>query len=222
MALGALLLRIGAVGALVIALVGGVVYVSGASQTLAAARADPAGGPHAPAGGPATPKHDPLQDDPQFRTAAAKGHFRWSAVSPATHKGDHYTITLTNGATAQQVALYVMLMDHRAHQNTPELREIVSLAPGERRSFEADNNYGVANHWATRVATDTKDITWDIAIKDGGGTIAAFNQRGFLQFPDDGAPGHAAKAAQAGARPTSGLGPKATPPAQAPTPTAGT
>src|SRR5438067_2501787 len=135
MSFGSVLLRILAVGALVIVLVGGVVYASGANRTLAAAAADLAGGPHAAPG--AVAEHDPARDDPQLRAAVAKAHYRWSAVSPATHKGDHYTLTLTNGATAQQVALFVMLMDHRAHVNTQELREIVSLAPGESRTFEA-------------------------------------------------------------------------------------
>src|SRR5437762_6085020 len=142
MSFGSLLVKVAAVGTLVIGLVGGVVYASGANQTLTDARSGLVGGAPAAPAGTALPEQDPARQDPQLRAALVRAHYRWSAVSPATHTGDHYTITLTNGPTAQQVALFVMLMDHRAHRDTRELREIVTLAPGERRTFEADNTYG--------------------------------------------------------------------------------
>jgi hypothetical protein len=111
--------------------------------------------------------------------------YRWSATSPATHRGDVYTLTATNAGTAP-VTLYVftIVMDHRQHHNEIVIEEEFELAAGESRQVTATNEYGTANHFATRIATDAADgstLTLTVTIVDASGQeTATFNQRAFL------------------------------------------
>ncbi|GEM_PF-4757996 len=163
-----LALRILAVGALIAVLVGGVLYVSGVAPGLAAP--PPTLSP-APAGTPATPG-----PGKQGKHAAP---VVWAATSPATHKGDHYTLAITNGPTAQQVSVMTTIMDHSTHTNTPVIQQTFTLAPGETKTLAADNTYGTANHFQTRIGSQNQDLTFTVTIADSQGTTATFNQRAF-------------------------------------------
>lgn len=108
---------------------------------------------------------------------------RWSATSPATHRGDRYRLVLRNGATAQRVGVSTVIMDHRAHRNLEVIREVLQLAPGERRELTAENHYGTANHFSTRIAAQHEDLTWEVTLTNSAGEQTAwFNQHAFMRM----------------------------------------
>lgn len=109
--------------------------------------------------------------------------FIWRATSPATHLGDEYTLTLTNtGTTEQLVWVRVVIMDHRNHENTPVIEELITLAPGASRDLTAANDYGTANHFNTRLTTMSEsDIALTVTVITADGVQAAtFNERAFM------------------------------------------
>lgn len=117
--------------------------------------------------------------------------FVWSATSPSTHKGDSFTLTVTNRGTSVVKAMpHVMIMDHTKHYNLPVIEEEIELAAGETREFSASNDYGVANHFSTNMFADTGDVATlgvEAVMKDASGAeTASFNERAFwIKSPDD-------------------------------------
>jgi len=105
----------------------------------------------------------------------------WSATSPATHLGDAYALVLENtGAAAQDVWVRALIMDHRAHTNTVVVAERVTLAPGEEQEFTAANDYGTANHFSTRIGSETHDLALTVTISDAEGEeTARFTEAAF-------------------------------------------
>jgi hypothetical protein len=106
---------------------------------------------------------------------------KWQATSPATHRGDQYALVVTNhGDQAQRVRVNTMVMDHRTHTNTNVLDEQLKLAPSEERELTAVNDYGTANHFSTRIGSETKDLELSVKVTDAGGNETAhFNQAAF-------------------------------------------
>ena len=105
----------------------------------------------------------------------------WSATSPATHLGDRYALVVENtGPTAQDVWVRALIMDHRAHTNTVVVDERVTLAPGEERELAAVNDYGTANHFSTRIGSETQDLALTVTITDAAGEeTARFTEAAF-------------------------------------------
>jgi hypothetical protein len=106
----------------------------------------------------------------------------WSATSPATHKGDTYTLVLKNtGSTAQKLYVRTVIMDHRAMTNTPVISQELTLDPGAQQTLTATNDYGTANHFATRILTETdKDLDVKVSLTDAAGQVTAtFTQGAF-------------------------------------------
>jgi hypothetical protein len=166
-----------AAGGLAAALVVGVLAFTGAAGTWRSSGAD--AHDQAPAsGGP---------PDAPLAARGLAGGYGWSATTPATHLGDQYRLVLTNGATAQQVVVRTVIMDHQTQTNTPVIVEVVRLAPGERREFVAVNTYGTANHFSTRLGTETTDLKVQVTVTDAAGEqTAAFNQSAFMVTPRGG------------------------------------
>ena len=109
----------------------------------------------------------------------------WAATSPATHQGDHYSLVLTNGPTAQRVWVRTMIMDHRTQTNTMVIAEQLQLAANEQRELKADNNYGTANHFQTSIGAESQSLTFQVTLTDSSGAeTARFNQRAFMQRTD--------------------------------------
>jgi hypothetical protein len=111
--------------------------------------------------------------------------FLWSATSPATHLGDVYTLTATNtGEAPVTLWVFTIVMDHRQHHNEVVVQEEFELAAGESREATATNEYGTANHFSTRIATDAADasaLALAVTVVDAGGQeTATFNQLAFM------------------------------------------
>lgn len=115
----------------------------------------------------------PATSDP--RPARATGlPVRWSATSPATHLGDQYTLVVENtGAAAQDVWVHALIMDHGTHTNTTKIDERLTLAPGEERELAAANDYGTANHFSTRLGSETQDLAFTVTIVAADGEETA-------------------------------------------------
>jgi hypothetical protein len=107
---------------------------------------------------------------------------RWGATSPAIHMGDQYDLVVTNNSDKdQKIRVHTMIMDHRAHENTPVIDESLNLAPGEERELTAANDYGDANHFKTDIGSQTKDLDFTVKVTDSeGNETARFNQKAFL------------------------------------------
>lgn len=173
-----------AVVGLAAALVAGTLLVTGSASSLAqelgASGAEP-GHQHPMVGkdkmGGQTPARGPR---PLAQLAAGK-RVLYNTVSPGTHEGDQYQLVLTNGATAQAVAVNVIIMDHANQANSPVLQEQLQLAAGEKRTLNTENGYGQANHFRTSVAAQNADLTFEVTIRNASGEEAArYNQRAFL------------------------------------------
>lgn len=107
---------------------------------------------------------------------------RWSATSPATHRGDRYTLVVKNtGEEDQRAMIHATIMDHRNHDDTTVVDEPLELAPGEERELTAVNDYGTANHFKTTIASETQDLGLTVTVTDSAGEeTARFNQEAFL------------------------------------------
>ena len=105
----------------------------------------------------------------------------WSATSPATHLGDEYGLVVENtGAVEQGVSVRALIMDHGADTNTIVVDERVTLAPGAVREFTAANDYGTANHFSTRIGSETRDLALTVTITDAAGEeTARFTEAAF-------------------------------------------
>jgi hypothetical protein len=122
--------------------------------------------------------------DPSAATGRAQAQpslrVGWVAVSPWTHMGDRYSVALTNGPTPQKVMVHAMIMDHRNQLNTPVLHEELQLTAGERRELSAANQYGDANHFHTRLGAENDSLTFQVTLVDSSGAeTARYNQRAF-------------------------------------------
>jgi len=108
--------------------------------------------------------------------------FQWKATSPAIQEGDQYHLAVTNtGDEAQEAWIRTIIMDHRNHTNTDVVDERVELAPGEEREFTAVNDYGTANHFNTRIGSETKDLDLAVTITDAAGAeTARYNDAAFM------------------------------------------
>jgi hypothetical protein len=108
--------------------------------------------------------------------------FQWKATSPAIHEGDRYNLVVTNtGDEAQEVFINTVIMDHRNHTNTAVVNERPELAPGEEREFAAVNDYGTANHFNTKIGSETRDLDLAVTVTDEAGTeTARFNDGAFM------------------------------------------
>ena len=108
--------------------------------------------------------------------------FQWKATSPAIQEGDRYDLVVTNtGDEAQEAWIRTIIMDHRNHTNTDVVDERVELAPGEEREFTAVNDYGTANHFNTKIGSETKDLDLTVTITDAAGaTTAWYNDAAFM------------------------------------------
>ena len=174
--------RRGLVAGLAGVLVSGTLLVTGAGGSLAH-ELDPGQRPQVRTGARPTPTGSgPSPADSFIARLPASIRYGWTATSPGTHKGDHYSLVLTNGPTAQQLGVRVMIMDHINQQNTAVIERVIQLAANERRELTADNNYGTANHFHTGLGTENGDLTLEVKITDSSGAeTARFNQRAFLQ-----------------------------------------
>jgi hypothetical protein len=106
----------------------------------------------------------------------------WMATSPATHAGDSYALALTNGATAQRIWVRTVIMDHMAGVNPRVVNQRFELAPGEEKVLTAVNDYGLANHFHTRIVSELTDLTFEVSVTDiSGERVAWFNERAFMQ-----------------------------------------
>ncbi|MDQ3912561.1 MAG: hypothetical protein M3305_12490 [Actinomycetota bacterium] len=107
---------------------------------------------------------------------------QWKATSPAIHKGDQYSLVMTNtGDKDQKARVRSIIMDHSNHTNTNVVDEQVNLAPGEEREFTAVNDYGSANHFNTLIGSEKKDLDLSVKVADSSGNeTAQFNQKAFL------------------------------------------
>jgi len=102
--------------------------------------------------------------------------FQWKATSPAIQEGDRYDLVVTNtGDEAQEAWIRTIIMDHRNHTNTDVVDERVELAPGEEREFTAVNDYGTANHFNTKIGSETNDLDLTVTITDAAGATTAWN-----------------------------------------------
>ena len=82
----------------------------------------------------------------------------WQATSPSTHEGDTLTAVFTNkGSSALTVWPSIIIMDHMNHHNESVVDEEFELPAGGERTFTAVNDYGVANHFSTRMLAATGD-----------------------------------------------------------------
>lgn len=174
-----------AVAGLATALVAGTLLVSGSASSLAQELGT--GATPTQQGHPMAVKKDQKAGQPGVKGGgpmaqlAAGKRVVYTTVSPATHEADHYQLVLTNGPTAQSVAVNVIIMDHANQTNTPVLQEQLQLAAGEKRTLTTDNGYGEANHFRTAIAAQNQDLTFEVTIHDASGNEAArFNQRAFM------------------------------------------
>ncbi|HKG24416.1 MAG TPA: hypothetical protein VKB09_02160 [Thermomicrobiales bacterium] len=127
----------------------------------------------------------PEADKQTLREKLEAYGYLWSATSPATHLGDVYTLVATNtGSAPVKLWVFTIVMDHRQHHNEVVIQEEVELAAGASRKFTATNEYGTANHFSTRIATDAADasaLTLEVTVVDAGGQqTATFNQLAFM------------------------------------------
>jgi hypothetical protein len=193
-----LVVRALVVGGLALAIVGGVVFASGAARPLAAIEQAVAEQTVVPVAGSAQPAAATPGKRPKAAGQGARGaknRFRWNATSPAIHQGDRYVLSIANGATAQEVRVRTVIMDHGARANTPVIEQTVTLAPNEKRELTADNTYGTANHFRTNLVTENEDLSFSVTITDGEGVTASFNERAFLLLKPGEAPHRAANQA---------------------------
>ncbi len=111
--------------------------------------------------------------------------FLWRATSPSIHLGDTLTATFTNRGQAD-VTIWpsIIIMDHAKHHNESVIDEEVVLPAGGEQTFTVVNDYGVANHFSTRMLASTGDpamLGINISIVDSGGTqTTLFNERAFM------------------------------------------
>jgi hypothetical protein len=107
---------------------------------------------------------------------------QWKATSPAIQEGDQYHLTVTNtGDEAQEAWIRTIIMDHRNHTNTDVVDEQVELASGEEREFTAINDYGTANHFNTKIGSETKELDLAVTITDAAGAETAwYNDAAFM------------------------------------------
>jgi hypothetical protein len=121
----------------------------------------------------------------ELREKLAAYPYSWSATSPATHLGDVYTLTVENtSAGPAKLWVFTIVMDHRQHHDEIVIQEEFELAAGESRELTVTNEYGTANHFVTRIATDAADaaaLALAVTIADATGEVTAtFNQRAFM------------------------------------------
>jgi hypothetical protein len=108
--------------------------------------------------------------------------YLWTATSPATHKGDTYTLVVKNTSTVvQKIVVRTVIMDHHAKHNTPVIRQEIILEPGAEETLTATNDYGDANHFATRILSETNaGLEIQVTLSDvTGAETATFNQGAF-------------------------------------------
>jgi hypothetical protein len=108
--------------------------------------------------------------------------YLWTATSPATHKGDTYTIVVKNtGTETQKLKVRTVIMDHRSMRNVPVIREEITLDPGAEETLTATNDYGDANHFSTRILSGTgTGLDLRVTLTDAiGQETASFNQGAF-------------------------------------------
>lgn len=134
---------------------------------------------------PAAGETEPAARVKALREKLQSYGYLWSATSPATHLGDAYSLTVTNtGSSPLKLWVSTMVMDHKEHHNEFVIEEDLELAPGDERDLPATNQYGTANHFSTRIATDAADttaLTLTVTIVDESGEqTATFNQRAFM------------------------------------------
>lgn len=108
--------------------------------------------------------------------------FQWKATSPSIHEGDRYYLTVTNtGDEAQEARILTNIMDHRNHTNTDVVDEQVELEPGEEREFTPVNDYGTANHFNTKIGSETRDLDLAVRVTDAAGEeTARFTDAAFM------------------------------------------
>lgn len=89
---------------------------------------------------------------------------------------------MTNtGDEAQEARVRTIIMDHRNHTNMDVVDEQVELAPGEEREFTAVNDYGTANHFNTKIGSETRDLDLAVTITDAAGAATAwYNDAAFM------------------------------------------
>jgi len=108
--------------------------------------------------------------------------YLWTATSPATHQGDTYTLVVKNtGSDAQKIVVRTVIMDHHEMHNMPVIRQELSLDPGAEETLTATNDYGDANHFATRILAESNSgLEIQVTLTDATGQeTATFNQGGF-------------------------------------------
>ncbi|HEY7032484.1 MAG TPA: hypothetical protein VH482_14180 [Thermomicrobiales bacterium] len=110
--------------------------------------------------------------------------YLWSSASPATHKGDVYTLTVTNpGTSPVKLWVFTILADRRQRHVEVLIKEEFELAGGQSRDLTATNDYGTANLFSTRIVTDAADtsaLTLNVTIADATGQqTATFDERAF-------------------------------------------
>jgi hypothetical protein len=72
-------------------------------------------------------------------------------------------------------------MDNRNHTNTDVVDERVELASSEEREFSAVNDYRTANHFNTKIGSETKDLDLAVTITGAAGAeTARYNDAAFM------------------------------------------
>ena len=93
--------------------------------------------------GPALPGQAAPRSPAGATVAALRGAaIHWTATSPATHQGDRYTLSLTNGASAQRVTVVTITHGPPGPGQYSLLVQTLNLAPRETQTLSADNTYG--------------------------------------------------------------------------------
>lgn len=132
---------------------------------------------------------DPRSDSDQERIARRARFeelgYLWRATSPSIHLGDTFTAVITNrGQSEVTIWPSIIIMDHAKHHNESVVDEEVTLPAGGEQIFTGVNDYGVANHFSTRMLASTGDpatLGIDISIVDSTGVqTTQFNERAFM------------------------------------------
>jgi hypothetical protein len=126
----------------------------------------------------------PKADGKTLKAKLEQYGYLWSAASPATHKGDVFTLKLTNpGTNAVKIWAFVILVDRRQAHREVAIKEEFELAGGASRELTATNQYGTANLFSTQIVTDAADtskLTITVTMDDANGQqTASFDERGF-------------------------------------------
>lgn len=131
-----------------------------------------------------TGQDTPASGQARKEKIAELGYY-WRATSPSIQLGDTFTAVMTNrGQSELTIWPSVIIMDHTKHHNESVIDQEVTLPAGGQQTFTAVNEYGVANHFSTRMVASTGDrsvLGIDVQIVNAEGTqTAQYNELAFM------------------------------------------